>query len=581
MTQMAPLTCRSVARRALLRGLATAALCLSLLLGVAATGVAAEGAATRPVPGHAAIASAHPLATQAGLEVLRQGGNAFDAAVAVAAALAVVEPSGSGLAGGGLFLLHKAADGSNVVIDAREVAPGAATRDMFLDASGTPVRGASTNTALAGGIPGEPAGLALLQSRYGRLPLKTSLAPAIRLAKQGFPLYPRLQAGLAFKQAQIVKVPEGAKIFLDKRGAALPVGTRLKQPQLARTLQTLSEQGMQAFYTGALARQLVAGVRSLGGIWTEADLAAYRALEREPIVGHYRGVTLVSAPPPSSGGIALVEALNVLEGYDLAKLDGIQRRHVIIEAMRRAARDRAVYLGDSAFTDVPVALLTDKTYAAGLRTAIRLDRATPSAMLADAPDSHSGPNTTHFSIIDAAGNRVAGTITLNAGFGTGLVIPGTGLLLNNQMDDFSIKPGVPNIYGLVGAQANEIQPGKRMLSSVTPTFVEGPRGFMVVGSPGGSFITGAVLLATLDWIDGRTAQQIVAAPRIHHQYQPDVLMYEEAALDAAEVEALQKLGHQLRKRETWGNLQVVTYDAASGAVSAASDPRGVGTAGLY
>ena len=561
------------ARRPVLRALVLLSVCAPLALQPLC--------AADAVPGKAAIASAHPLATAAGLEVLRKGGNAFDAAVAVSAALAVVEPSGSGLSGGGLFLLHKAADGRNVIIDAREVAPKAATRDMYLDAKGEPIRGASTNTALAAGVPGEPAGLALLQSKYGRLAAKDSLAPAIRLAKDGFELYPRLQAGLSFKKAQIAKVPEGAKIFLDAKGEALPVGTRLKQPQLARTLQTLSDEGFAAFYTGKLSQQLVKGIREIGGIWTAEDLAGYRAIEREPIVGHYRGVTLISAPPPSSGGIALVEALNVLEGFDLAKLDATTRRHVIVEAMRRAARDRAVYLGDSAFTDVPTALLNDKTYAAGLRTSIRLDKATPSSMLADAPESRSGPNTTHFSIVDAEGNRVAGTITLNAGFGTGLVIPGTGLLLNNQMDDFSIKPGVPNIYGLVGAAANEIAPGKRMLSSVTPTFVEGPRGFMVVGSPGGSVITGAVLLATLNWIDGKNAQEIVAAPRIHHQYQPDQLMYEEAALDAAGVEALQKLGHQLRKRETWGNLQVVTYDAATGALNAASDPRGVGTAGLY
>jgi gamma-glutamyltranspeptidase / glutathione hydrolase len=555
---------------------------LALLIGVAAH-FALHGAATAAerAPGKAAIASAHPLATQAGLDVLKAGGNAFDAAVAVAAALAVVEPSGSGLAGGGLFLLPRAADGRNVVVDAREVAPKAATRDMFLDKSGEPIRGASTNTALAGGIPGEPAGLALLQAKYGRLPMAQSLAPAIRLAKDGFELYPRLQAGLAFKKSQIAKSPDGAKIFLDKQGEALPVGTLLKQPQLARTLQTLATDGVQSFYTGRIAKQLVSGVRELGGIWTAADLADYKAIEREPIVGHYRDVTLISVPPPSSGGIALVEALNVLEGYDLSKFDGVTRKHLIIEAMRRAARDRAVYLGDSAFTNVPVALLTDKTYAAGLRTSIRPDRATPSAALAEANESHSGPNTTHFSIVDAEGNRVAGTITLNAGFGTGLVVRGTGLLLNNQMDDFSIKPGVPNIYGLIGADANEIAPGKRMLSSVTPTFVEGPRGFLIVGSPGGSVITGAVLLATLQWMDGASAQQIVAAPRIHHQYQPDVLMYEDKALTPEEIEALQKRGHQLRKRETWGNLQVVTFDAATGVVSAASDPRGVGTAGLY
>jgi len=533
-------------------------------------------------PAKAAIASAHPLATAAGMEVLRQGGNAFDAAVAVSAALAVVEPSGSGLTGGGLFLLHRASDGRDVIIDAREVAPLAATRDMYLDKDGNPIRGASTNTALAAGISGEPAGLAALQSRYGRLPLATSLAPAIKLARDGFDMYPRLNAGLKQKAAQFAKTEDGLKTFYGKDGLPLPVGTRLKQPLLARTLQTLANEGMQSFYTGTVAKQMLAGMRQLGGIWTEADLAAYKTLEREPIVGSYRGVKLISAPPPSSGGIALVEALNVLSGYDLQQVDSVTRKHLIIEAERRVHRDRAIYLGDPAFTNVPVKLLLDPAYAAGLRTSIRMDRATPSNTLADAPEAAaSGTNTTHFSVLDQDGNRVAGTITLNAGFGTGLLVPGTGLLLNNQMDDFSIKPGVPNIYGLIGASANAIEPGKRMLSSVTPTFVEGPRGFMIVGSPGGSLITGMVLLATLDWIDGKSAEQIVAAPRIHHQYQPDVLAYEAAGLSDADVAALEKLGHKLRRQETWGNLQVVTYDSATGEVHAASDPRGVGTAGLY
>ncbi len=535
-----------------------------------------------PAPGKASIASAHPLATAAGLEVLQQGGNAFDAAVAVSAALSVVEPSGSGLTGGGMYLLHRAADGRQVVIDARETAPAAAHRDMFLDAAGNPVRGASLNTGLAAGIPGEPAGLAWLQSRYGRLPLATSLQPAIRLARDGFPMYARLQAGIDFKKAQFAKTPDGARIFLANGGSALAPGTRFRQPELARTLQRFARGGADEFYRGALAGELVEGVRELGGIWTREDLAAYRVIEREPMVGEYRGARIVSAPPPSSGGTALIEALNILSGYDLSRVDAVTRKHLVVEAMRRAHRDRAVYLGDTDFVPVPLAQLTDPRYAAGLRASIRPDRATPSDMLASAPDlTGGGSNTTHFSVLDAEGNRVAGTITLNAGFGSGLVVKGTGLLLNNQMDDFSIKPGVPNLYGLVGASANEIAPGKRMLSSITPSFVEGPRGHMIVGSPGGSLIIGMVLLATLDWMDGKDATQIVAAPRIHHQYQPDVLMHERGALTEAEVAELKQRGHTLRERETWGNLQVVTYDSATGEVRAASDPRGVGTAGLY
>lgn len=551
-----------------------------LLCAVTAVTVTPADAADR-APGKAAIASAHPLATEAGHEVLRAGGNAFDAAVAVSAALMVVEPSGSGFLGGGMYLLHRASDGRNVVIDAREKAPLGATRDMFLGKDGNPVRGLSTNSPLAAGVPGEPAGLALMQSRYGKLTLAQALKPAIRLARDGFDLYPRLQAGLEFKKSQLVKSKDASTIWL-RKGAVPPVGTRIRQPQLAHTLEVLARDGIDAFYTGSIGKELVTRVQAMGGLWTMEDFAAYRALEREPIVGHYQGATIISVPPPSSGGVALVEALNVLSGYQLDKLDAVTRKHLIIEAMQRMHRDRAVSLGDPDFVDVPVARLTSLDYAAGLRTSIRLDKATPSSALEAVPEAAAGgANTTHFSVLDAAGNRVAGTITLNAGFGSGLMVDGTGMILNNQMDDFSIKPGVPNIYGLIGASANEIAPGKRMLSSITPTFVESPRGNMIVGSPGGSLIIGMVLLATLDWIDGKSAQEIVAAPRIHHQYQPDLLMYESKALTPDEVAELKRRGHALRERESWGNLQVVTFDAATGAVNAASDPRGVGTAGIY
>jgi gamma-glutamyltranspeptidase / glutathione hydrolase len=537
--------------------------------------------AATSAPGKSAIASAHPLATEAGNAVLRAGGNAFDAAVAVSAALMVVEPSGSGFLGGGMYLLHRAKDGKNIVVDAREVAPLKATRDMFLDQDGNPVRGLSTNTALAAGIPGEPAGLALLQSRYGKLKFAQTLQPAIRLARDGFDMYPRLRAGIESKKGQIGKSAEGAAIWM-KDGAALPVGALIKQPQLAHTLEVIAKDGVKAFYTGSIATQLVASVQKMGGIWTMADLAGYKAIEREPVIGHYHDVTIISAPPPTAGGVALIEALNILSGYDLSKVDAVTRKHLIVEAMRRMHRDRAVYLGDPAFTVVPVKRLTDPDYAAGLRTSIRLDHATPSSSLESAPDATAtGTNTTHFSVLDKDGNRVAGTITLNAGFGSGLMIDGTGMLLNNQMDDFSMKPGVPNIYGLIGASANAIAPGKRMLSSITPTFVEGPRGYMIVGSPGGSLITGMVLLATLNWVDGMSAADIVAAPRIHHQFQPDVLAYEAKALTPEEAAELAKRGHELQRRETWGNLQVVTFDAATGKVSGASDPRGVGTAGIY
>lgn len=549
---------------------------LPLLLVVSFATVAAEQA-----PGKAAIASAHPLASQAGQEILAKGGNAFDAAVAVAAALSVVEPNASGLGGGGFFLLHRASDGLDTMIDAREKAPAAATRDMFLDAQGKPVPKLSTMSALAAGIPGEPAGLALLAGKYGKLPLKVSLQPAIRLAREGFPLYPRLLGGIRYKQDAFKRSRELSRLYL-QNGEVPTLGFVIRQPQLARTLQLLADKGMGEYYGGSLARTLAREVKKLGGIWTEQDLADYRAVEREPIIGKYRDARIVSASPPASGGIALVDALNILDGYDLGKLDSVTRKHAVVEAMRRAHRDRAIYLGDPDFVRVPVERLTSPFYAEGQRTSLRLDRATPSDMLpSDAMSAQQGAHTTHFSILDRDGNRAAVTITLNLWFGSGLMVPGTGILLNNQMDDFSIKAGTPNAYQLIGAEANAIAPGKRPLSSSTPTFVESPRGLMIAGTPGGSYIIGMVLLATLDFMDGKGAMDIVSAPRFHHQYSPDVITYEPGAFTDAEKAALTARGHELRAGEQWGNMQVITWDYATGQVDAAADPRGNGEGLVY
>jgi len=509
--------------------------------------------------------------------MLAAGGNAFDAAVAVAATLAVVEPSGSGIAGGGFILLHRASDGLNIMIDARERAPAAATRDMYLDAQGNPVTKLSLEGALAAGIPGEPAGLALLAKKYGRLPLKTSLQPAIHLARDGFPLYPKLYDSIRGKQDTFKRSHESRRVFLLKNGDVPPVGHLIKQSDLARTLQVLADKGDDAFYKGVFARKLARGVRRLGGIWTEQDLAEYRAVERAPITGTYRGARIISASPPASGGIALVEALNILEAYDLSSFDSATRKHVIVEAMRRMHRDRASSLGDPDFVSVPVERLTHKFYADGQRASLRLDRATPSEMLpSEAISASHGTHTTHFSILDRDGNRVAATLTLNTGFGTGIIAPGTGLLLNNEMDDFSVKPGAPNVYNLIGAEENAIAPGKRPLSSSSPSFIETEHGLMIVGSPGGSYIIGMVLLATLDFMDGRSAFEIVSAPRIHHQYYPDVLSYEPGALNEQERAALSVRGHQLKEGGPWGNMQVVTWDYGSGKVEAAADPRGAG-----
>lgn len=529
-------------------------------------------------PPAAAVASAHPLATAAGLEILQAGGNAFDAAIAVSAALAVVEPFSSGLGGGGFYLLHRARDGRDVMIDARERAPQAAHADMYLDPAGAIIPNRSLDGPLAAGIPGEPAALAHLAARYGRLPLANSLAPALRYAREGFAVdehYVRMsQARLEALHA----VPEAARIFLAD-GAPLALGTRLLQPDLAHTLEALVARGAAGFYSGELAGRLVDGVRAAGGNWKLEDLAGYRVIERKPLQGEYRGLHIITAAPPSSGGVVLLEMLNILSGYDLGKLDAVTRDHLLIEAMRRAYRDRAEYLGDPDVVTMPLDTLLAPAYAAGLRAAIRLDHATPSATLPGALPAPQGNDTTHFSIIDREGNQVAATLSINMPFGSGFVVPGTGVLLNDEMDDFSAKPGAPNAFGLVGAQANAIAPGKRPLSSMTPTFVTDARGVTLLGTPGGSRIISMVLLGVLDIAAGKTPEAMVEQPRFHHQFLPDVVEYEATAFSPEELEGLQKLGHNLKPVDgTYGNMQAVFWDRQQKRVTAASDPRGGGQA---
>jgi gamma-glutamyltranspeptidase/glutathione hydrolase len=529
-----------------------------------------------------AIASAYPLASEAGQEILAKGGNAFDAAVAVSAALAVVEPSSSGLGGGGFYLLHRQEDGLETMLDAREKAPGAATRDMYLDSAGNPIENASIAGSLAAGIPGEPAAFEYLALKFGKLSLKESLQPAIRLARSGFPLYARLQGGLRYKREAMQRSPDAAKAFLTADGAVPELGFIIKQPDLANTLEAIAAQGSKGFYSGHVAEDLVRGVRATGGIWTLADLAAYKVIERKPLVGSYHGARIVSASPPSSGGIAVVDALNILSGFDLHGVDSVTRKHLVIEAMRRAYRDRAQYLGDPDFVSMPLKLLTSPDYAAGQRASIRTDKAMPSDMLPGIGSPPVGMQTTHFSVLDAAGNRVAGTISINLFFGTGYMPPKTGVLLNNTMDDFSVKPGTPNTFGLVGDAANAIAPNKRSLSSMAPSFVETPKGVMIIGTPGGSYIISMVLLGTLDYLDGMSAAEVVKDPRYHHQYLPDVVDYEKGALSADEIARLQAMGHSLKESSRrWGNMEVVTWDYATGKVEAASDPRGEGEGLVY
>ncbi len=533
-------------------------------------------------PGEAGIATAHPLATEAGHEILAAGGNAFDAAVAISAALGVVEPFASGLGGGAFWLLHLADERTDVFIDAREVAPGAATADMFLDDNGEPIKGASYNGPLSAGIPGQAAGLVHLAEKYGRLPLATSLAPAIRYAAEGIPVHRRMGPGLRFRRKAADHWPAFGEVFYPG-GEPLQEGELLRQPDLANTLRRFSEGGHDGFYTGETARLLIDGSRAAGGIWTLQDFADYKVVEREPIGFFYGRVRILSAPPPSSGGIAIANMLNILKGYDLEKLDGATRKHLVIESMRRAYRDRTEFLGDTDFTKVPVKRLLDRNYAAGQRGSIRADRATPSDSLAEAaPVEAKGTNTTHFSVLDKDGNRVAGSMSINSWYGSAFMAPGTGVILNNEMDDFSIKPGIANSFGLTGYAANAIEPKKRMLSSMSPTFLEGERGIAILGTPGGSRIISMVLLASMAWMEGASAQEMAELKRYHHQYLPDEVTFEEGAFTEQEKQALEALGHTLtRSRRAYGNMNIVTWDFATGKVEAVSDPRGEGEGRVY
>lgn len=544
--------------------------CALLLLFLAASSPAALCA---QAPSAAGIASQNKQATAAGFEILEQGGNAFDAAVAVSAVLGLVEPESSGLGGGGFFLLHRASDGKTVFVDAREAAPLAATRDMYLDANGNPDRARSVNGALAAGIPGLPAGLVLVAQRYGKLPLKQSLAPAIRLARKGYIWSAKNAAMIGFRAEQLGKSPAAAKLFL-KNGKPPAIGDRVRNPDYAQALERIAVHGHPGFYAGATAKALVQGVRAAGGIWTAEDLSRYQAIEREPLRFEYRGQQILTAPPPSSGGVALVELFQILSGFPLADFDRVARLHVEIEAMRRVYRDRAIYLGDPDFVQVPLEMLLSPWYAAGLRASIHTGKATPSDALPGISATQEGNDTSHFSIIDTDGNVAAVTQSVNLPFGAAIVVAGTGFVLNNEMDDFSVKPGVPNAFGLIGDDANAIEPGKRPLSSMTPTILLGDERVAAIGSPGGSRIITMVFQGLSMILDGSSATAAVAAPRIHHQYQPDSVSSEPGALSAEEITALTARGFTLTPAERpWGNLQIVLWDRRDGSVEAASDPR--------
>jgi len=528
----------------------------------------------------AAIASAHPLASAAGYDTLKRGGNAFDAAIAIAAVLAVVEPYSSGLGGGGFFLLHRADDGRQVMVDARETAPLGATRDHYFDRDGNPVSSASTRGGTAAAIPGLPAALVHLARHYGRQPLGDTLAAAIRHARDGFEVDQRFARIAGLRERFLQSGINTANTFLDGNRAPQP-GFVLRQPALAVTLTRLARDGRSGFYAGPVARSLVEAANAAGGAWHVADLDLYKVMEREPVKFTYRGATITAAALPSAGGIALAQSLGMLGQFRLSSAAQADTAHLVIEVLRRAFQDR-VLLGDGDFVAVPAGKLVAKDYARQRAATINPDRATKSDDLQGekVARAESG-NTTHFSVIDAEGNRVAATLSINGLFGAGIVAGDTGVLLNNEMDDFTLHPDVPNSYRLRGGIANAIAPGKRPLSSMTPTFVEDDKGVLILGAPGGSRIISQVLLVVLDYLRSPTVdlQQLVAMPRYHHQYWPDRVEIEPEGFNQEWRAALAAKGHEIHVvNRKWGNMQAVFRSKQTGEAQAASDPRGADVA---
>ncbi len=551
------------------------ALLAALLLLVAFTAAAAQA------PKQAAIASAHPAATIAGLETLAAGGNAFDAAIAVSAALAVVEPYSSGLGGGGFFLLRQAGEQPTYrFLDARERAPLAAHADMY-KRDGKVQAGLSLDGALAAAIPGLPAALVALARKYGKLPLIDSLGPAIRLARDGVSIDPVYRERALWRLSAMRDNPETARLFLDDKGEIPKELSLLRQHDLADTLERLGRYGKPGFYSGETAQKLVDGVRAAGGIWTLKDLEQYHVVERQPLrYSLSDGRELISAPPPSAGGIAVAQSLTMLQQLPWREADKLQRAHYVIEVLRRAYRDRGL-LGDPDFVANPIAQLLDANYLKQLASGIDPQKATPSSSLPPSPAWKEGNHTTHFVVLDEAGNAVSATLSVNLPFGAAFTPPGTGVLLNDEMDDFAANVQGANAYGLSGSQANAIAAGKRPLSSMSPSFIESPTQFSAFGTPGGSRIPSMVLLAMLQYLDGQPVASWPAAPRYHHQYLPDVVEYEPNAFTAAELGALQGRGYQVKPvARPYGNQQVLQWNKDSAHVEAASDPRGIGQAKL-
>jgi gamma-glutamyltranspeptidase/glutathione hydrolase len=574
--------------RSLIRFFALCSLCTVLAASVTA-------APLRPTHApHAIVTSVHELASRAGVEMLRSGGNAIDAAVATGFVLAVVHPQAGNIGGGG-FMLFRTADGKSHFIDFREKAPAAATANMYLDAQGNVVKDSSQVGYKAIGVPGSVAGLIYAEKQYGKLSIEKVVAPAIKLARDGFPLAYEDTQDLK-KDAYLAQFPESKRIFL-RDGNFYQPGEIFKQPELARTLERLAKDP-DDFYHGAMARELAAAIHKGGGLVTAEDLAAYEVKEREPVRGSYRGYDIISAPPPSSGGVALLEILNILEGFDLAKLgnrsgDAI---HLEAEAFRRAFYDRAEFMGDPDFAKVPVAQLIDKKYAAAWRDSIDPNHASLSQTLKRPPrfnelereaQLHSSAvrepeNTTHYSVVDAEGNAVSVTTTLNDSFGARVTAEGLGFLLNDEMDDFTSKPGIPNGYGLIQGPANAIGPGKRPLSAMTPTIVlKDGKLFLVLGSPGGPTIITTVANVLIGVVDfSLDIEEAVNAPRFHHQWLPDQILVEDR-LSPDTMNVLRSKGHKLAVRHFWGDGECIMVDPTTGERLAGADGRNNGKAVGY
>ncbi len=526
---------------------------------------------------HGMVVSTNPYASDVGREILQKGGNAVDAAVAVGFALAVVHPAAGNIGGGGFMLLHDSQSGQEYSIDFREMAPASAQRDMYLDEEGKIVPQRSTVGYLASGVPGSVAGMHLAWKRFGKLPWKDLVAPSVRLARDGLIVSHVFARSLKSAQELLSRFPESDRIFL-RNGELYQPGETFRQPELARTLKRIADKGPDAFYKGRIARQIADDMRGNGGNITLKDLAGYRAKMRRPVRGTYRGYEIVSMGPPSSGGVILVEMLNMVEPYPLGNLGfGASRTvHLVAEAMRRAFADRAEHLGDPDFSEVPVAGLIAKSYAQEWKPGIRPDWASPSSFVSHgSPAGAEAADTTHYSVVDADGNGVAVTTTINGGYGSGVTIRGAGFLMNNEMDDFSSKPGTPNMYGLIQGEANSIGPGRRPLSAMTPTVVKKDgKLFMLAGSPGGATIINTVFQIILNVIDhGMDIQEAVDAPRMHHQWLPDQIAAEPEALVMDVVHALQNRGHKITYRRRIGDAHCILIDPETGIRYGAPDPR--------